>query len=494
MIDINIQNSYRGSFVGLAIGDTLGMAVEFEIRGNFEPLTKPEAGGPFDLPLGHWTDDTSMALCLADSLIEQNGYNSYDVMNKYTAWRDDGYRSSIGVCFDIGNQVNTAINEFNQIGSAIVPVNKNRLSSAGNGSIMRLAPIVIASHAAGNTLEKTMEMARISGRETHYSDIAEEGTALFGAMLFNAFERKSKDDLVGIGGYANNEALDEILEAIKTAPDKTVEELNPSGYIINSLVCAMWAFVSHDTFEDGALAAVNLGGDADTIGAIYGQLAGAFYGYNAIPTEWRSILHMGKDIVELSDALGELTTCSVLRTRFKEDGEQYAAKLAMETVLGDITKLKVDAIVNAANTSLFGGSGECGAIFDAAGCDDMTAACQSIGKCEYGDAVITEGFNLPAKWVIHTVGPIYGQHNGAEPDILQSCYWQSLRVAEDRYLRSIAFPLISTGVYGYPKEEAVKIAIASIKDFFEDNPQTLLERVVLCAYSKDDNEIIVSKI
>lgn len=131
-----------------------------------------------------------------------------------------------------------------------------------------------------------------------------------------------------------------------------------------------------------------------------------------------------------------------------------------------------------------------GAIFDAAGYDDMTAACRQIGHCDYGEAVVTPGFRLKAKYVIHTVGPIYGQHDGAEPDILASCYRQSLRAAADRQLESIAFPLISTGIYGYPKQEAVSIALESIDQYFEDNPETPVKRAVLCAYSGEDLQLI----
>lgn len=180
MSKLSAQELYRGCFVGLAIGDALGMPLEFKEPHEFEPLASLEKGGPFNLPLGYWTDDTSMALCLADSLLAKVGYDSYDVMDRYCAWRNDGYRSSLGVCFDIGNQVSTSLNEYQRDGAAIIRQSKDRLSSAGNGSIMRLAPIIIASHSAGNSIEKTMELAKVSGRETHYSLLAEEGAALFG--------------------------------------------------------------------------------------------------------------------------------------------------------------------------------------------------------------------------------------------------------------------------------------------------------------------------
>lgn len=165
----------------------------------------------------------------------------------------------------------------------------------------------------------------------------------------------------------------------------------------------------------------------------------------------------------------------------------------VKTIQGDITTLNVDAIVNAANNQLFGGSGVCGAIFDAAGYQEMAEACQEYGHCETGDAVITPGFNLDAKYVIHAVGPVYGQSPN-DSDLLQSCYWQSLSLAEEKSLHSIAFPLISTGIYGYPKEDAVSIAVKSINEFFKDNHETSINEVVLCAFSDEDLNLISNTI
>ncbi len=138
-------------------------------------------------------------------------------------------------------------------------------------------------------------------------------------------------------------------------------------------------------------------------------------------------------------------------------------------IRNDITKLKTDAIVNAANSALLAGNGVCGAIFTAAGIEKLQAECNKIGHCDIGDAVITMGYNLPAKYVIHTVGPVYGQNPKEEENQLYSCYKSSLNLAKDKGLNSIAFPLISSGIYGYPKAEALKIATRAIKDFLAEN-------------------------
>lgn len=160
----------------------------------------------------------------------------------------------------------------------------------------------------------------------------------------------------------------------------------------------------------------------------------------------------------------------------------YITPYKIQALQADITTLEVDAIVNAANTKLCGGY------------DTMTAACNAIGFCEYGDGVITEGFELPAQWVIHTVGPIYGQHNGGEEDILKSCFWQSLRLAQDKNLSTIAFPLISTGIYSYPKEKAISVSIKAIRQFFEDNSHTSITEVSLCAFSAEDKTLLDKKL
>lgn len=138
-------------------------------------------------------------------------------------------------------------------------------------------------------------------------------------------------------------------------------------------------------------------------------------------------------------------------------------------IRNDITKLETDAIVNAANSQLLAGGGVCGAIFTAAGADKLQAECNKIGHCDIGSAVITKGYDLPAKYVIHTVGPIYGQNPKEEENQLYSCYESSLNLAKDKKLKSIAFPLISSGIYGYPKAEALKIATKAIKDFLENS-------------------------
>lgn len=156
---------------------------------------------------------------------------------------------------------------------------------------------------------------------------------------------------------------------------------------------------------------------------------------------------------------------------------------------GDITDFKGDAIVNPANIALKGGGGLCGHIFDIAGENKLSKACSKIGPCEFGDAIVTRGYNLTAKYIIHTATPIYNGHHGAEADILKSCYWESLRLAEECKMTTVAFPLLSAGIHGYPKEEAANIAIEAINEYFEDNPKSKVI-VSFYAYTKEDESIL----
>lgn len=147
--------------------------------------------------------------------------------------------------------------------------------------------------------------------------------------------------------------------------------------------------------------------------------------------------------------------------------------MPVSVVVGDLTRLPVDAIVNAANTALAPGGGVCGAIFAAAGYGELDRACRAIGGCPTGQAVLTPGFALPAKYIIHTVGPIWHGGSQGEAKLLRSCYDTSLRLAWDQGCRSIAFPLISAGIYGYPKQEALEIALDAMACFAQDHPMDI---------------------
>ncbi len=154
----------------------------------------------------------------------------------------------------------------------------------------------------------------------------------------------------------------------------------------------------------------------------------------------------------------------------------------IEHIQGDITELEVDAIVNAANQYLAPGAGVCGSIHEAAG-PELASECERLGHCEVGDAKVTKGYNLRAHHVIHTVGPVWHGGSQGEADTLANCYRNSLDLARKHEIRSIAFPAISTGVYGYPPEQAARIAVETVAEFLEQDDY--LEKVVFCSFDSN---------
>jgi ADP-ribosyl-[dinitrogen reductase] hydrolase len=296
---ITTRSRYRGALLGLASGDALGTTLEFRSPGSFEPITDMVGGGPFHLRPGQWTDDTSMALCLAESLVERRGFDATDQMNRYVRWYRDGYLSSTGDFFDIGTATRAALERFEREGEPYAGSTDPR--TAGNGSIMRLAPVALAF--AANPVE-AVERAADSSRATHAAPAAVDACRYLGALLAGAARGVRKNELLAPSFWTHGELVPEISEiASGSFQAKNPPEIEGSGYVVRSLEAALWALDRSDSFREGALLAVNLGDDADTTGAVYGQVAGALYGAAAIPIEWRDQLAMRERIEELADEL-----------------------------------------------------------------------------------------------------------------------------------------------------------------------------------------------
>ncbi len=302
-----IENRYVGALVGLAVGDALGAAIEGEAPGDFEPVENMRGGGPWRLEPGQWTDDTSMALCLAASIVERRGFDAKDQMDRYVRWRDEGYMSSTGRCFGIGNTVAESLRLYEVTGE---PYSGPRGElTAGNGSLMRLAPVpMYLVHDARRAKELAAQMSKTTHGARDTVDCCRYMAGLMvGALRGDAKERLLSDLYSPVYNYwllqhfALTPRVDAIARGVYKA--KQASDLPASGYVIDTMEAALWAFHRADSFREGVLLAVNLGHDADTTGAVYGQLAGAYYGAEGIPAEWREAVADRETIEELARKL-----------------------------------------------------------------------------------------------------------------------------------------------------------------------------------------------
>jgi ADP-ribosyl-[dinitrogen reductase] hydrolase len=235
-----------------------------------------------------------MALCLAHSLLHSKGFDPVDQMNRYCKWYQYGYMSSNGKCFDIGVTVSKALKTFMET--------KNPYSgptdtySSGNGSLMRLAPIPIFYHKDINIC---MKYAGDSSRTTHGSIECIESCKLFSLLIVRAFSATTKNEIFEELGYTPNcNGLEPVVDG--SFMDFSYEQINGSGYVIDSLLSALWCFYHGRDFRQAILLAANIGNDADTTAAICGQITGAFYGFSGIPVDWRESITMAGEIKQLA--------------------------------------------------------------------------------------------------------------------------------------------------------------------------------------------------
>lgn len=290
---MSIVDKAKGCLVGLACGDAVGTTLEFKPRGSFMPIDDMVGGGPFNLLPGQWTDDTSMALCLGHSLVSKQGFDATDQMNRYCNWYQHGYMSSTGTCFDVGITVTTALNRYLATGNPLSGSTDER--SSGNGSLMRLAPVAIYY---GHSSSDLRHYAALSSQTTHGSAECIDSCQYFAALLVAAFTAHSKQQLLAMQYQAATPKIAGIVKGDFIR--KQYSELTGSGYVIESLESALWCFYHSQNFKEAILLAANIGNDADTTAAICGQLAGAFYGYEAIPQHWRALLQAEADIAQLA--------------------------------------------------------------------------------------------------------------------------------------------------------------------------------------------------
>ena len=293
-----VRDRARGALLGLAVGDAVGTTLEFKPRDSYEPLTDMTGGGPFRLAPGVWTDDTSMALALAESLAERGALDPADLMERFVRWWRDGEYSPTGTCFDIGMTTRAALARFEQSGDPIA--GSRAPDAAGNGSLMRLAPVPIYGLSAGVTAMR--EAARIQSATTHAARACLDACEAWSMIVHAAIGGASEENAMKA---ASSLDLTEPIAALAGGSwqGKTRDAIRSSGYVVHSFEAALWCVGQGGDFREVILRAANLGDDADTTAAITGQLIGALVGETGIPAEWLDRLAWRERIAQLADRL-----------------------------------------------------------------------------------------------------------------------------------------------------------------------------------------------
>ena len=295
-----LRERFQGALVGLAVGDALAAATQYRRGGSFAPVGDLLGGGPFDLPRGAWSDDTAMALCLAESLAERETFDAADQLVRYGRWQRDGHLSATGQCLGVTAAMARAL--------AAAPwrppplERTQRLAQRDPEPLSRVAPIVLHAYPSA---EQAIALAAESGRSTCHAPIVLDSCRLLAAMLHAAVAGETRARMLNppaaLFSARSLHADVAKIAAHAYGPDWTPPPAD-SG-VLAVLDLARWCLSSTSNFRDGALRAVNLGGDSDVIGAVYGQLAGAHFGVSMIPSSWRQALARADVISELSDRL-----------------------------------------------------------------------------------------------------------------------------------------------------------------------------------------------
>lgn len=286
--------------MGLACGDAVGGPVEFYRRGRFSPVRGMEGGGKFQLRPGEWTDDTAMALCLAESLLACGGADPLDQMQRYWRWANEGHHSTRDHAFGLGKTVANALMRFNRTGDPLA--GSTDPATAGNGSLMRLAPVAMYFL---NDRRAALDTAELSSRTTHAAEDCVAACRYLVAILHAALHGAT--DKAALLAAADDVALPPSMARIARKEFLTAgsDRIHGYGYVVDCLEAALWCFWHSDGFEQAVLMAANLGDDADSTAAVCGQIAGAFHGVGEIPHTWQATLLKVTTIRAMADALFE---------------------------------------------------------------------------------------------------------------------------------------------------------------------------------------------
>lgn len=290
-----IRDRAIGALLGLAIGDAVGTTLEFKARDTYPLLQDMNGGGPFGLKAGEWTDDTAMALALADSLAKVPTLDAADLMMRFVDWHERGRYSCTGRCFDIGITTRQALARWTATGEP--NAGSTDPKTAGNGSLMRLAPVALR-HFRNRALLR--DVAARQSRTTHAAPEAVDACVAYAEVLADAIAGATRSEVLRArSGFAG--AIDAIM--LGSWRGKHRSQIKARGYVAHSLEASLWSVGASGSFKEAVLRAANLGEDADTTAAITGQLAGALYGASGTPTDWQTRVAWGDTITAQADQL-----------------------------------------------------------------------------------------------------------------------------------------------------------------------------------------------
>jgi ADP-ribosyl-[dinitrogen reductase] hydrolase len=292
----SILDRAKGALLGLAVGDALGTPLEFKARDSYEPLMEMTGGGVFGLRPGQWTDDTAMALALADSLLHEPELDARDLMCRFVDWHQNGTYSCTGRCFDIGVTTRQALARWKASGNPFA--GSRDPHTAGNGSLMRLAPVAVRHHRNRPLLR---DVAARQSRTTHGAAEAIDACVAFAERLADAIEGRRPSEVL----RKENRVWAGQISAIMAGSwrGKGREEIASDGYVVHSLEASLWCVGRTRSFREATVLAVNLGNDADTTGAITGQLAGALHGSRGLPPKWVALLAWRSKLEAIAEEL-----------------------------------------------------------------------------------------------------------------------------------------------------------------------------------------------
>lgn len=459
-------NSKNG-IIGLAIGDAMGVPVEFYKREKLikDPVTSMLGYASNNLPKGSWSDDTSMTLATITSIIKKKTIQTSDIIDNLLKWKNEGKFTPAGKMFGIEKDTKKALERYeNKEETEKFNIQKDNNS---NGALVRMLPLVYYCYAKCMNDEDILKEVKKATLITHKNEINVMGCYMYVIFAIELLRegsfKEAYEKIKGLSYYRFTEncvkKYDRILN--NDISEYKLNKIKSTENIVDTLEATLWVIFNTESYNQAIIGAINLGNDTDTIGACVGGLAGIKYGIENINPDWKIDLIQYNYITRICNSFNNLL--NELYEDSKYVSIDYLPKDVeynnIEIVKGDITNIKTHGIVNSASESLLAGSGLCGAIHLVAG-KMLEEKCKELNGCKCGEAKITRGYNMPSNFIIHTVPPKwYDETITNKEELLRKCYKNIFELACDYGIKTIALPCIGTGKYKCPVGIGAEIEI-----------------------------------